>query len=90
VLLEAMAASTAIVASDIPGYRLAAEGAARFFPVGDVAALASTVLALLGDPRDRNLLVEEGTRRAELRSFTALATAYLEAYESVLGSELEG
>jgi phosphatidylinositol alpha-mannosyltransferase len=86
VLLEAMAASTAIVASDIPGYRLVADGAARFFTPGDADALASTVLALLGDPSSRNRLVEEGRRRAELHSFSALGAAYLEWYERLLRS----
>ncbi len=40
VLLEAMAARTAVVASDIDGYREAAGGHARLVPPGDARALA--------------------------------------------------
>jgi phosphatidylinositol alpha-mannosyltransferase len=45
VLLEAMAARTAVVASDIAGYRDAAGGHARLVPPGDVTALAGALAA---------------------------------------------
>jgi phosphatidylinositol alpha-mannosyltransferase len=45
VLLEAMAARTAVVASDIVGYRDAAGGHARLAPPGDVVALAGALAA---------------------------------------------
>jgi glycosyltransferase involved in cell wall biosynthesis len=57
VLLEAMAASRAVIASDIPGIRQAlAPGAGILVPPADVAALASAIEAL----------VDDEPRRAEL------------------------
>ncbi len=49
VLLEAMAARTVVVASDIPGYRDAAGGHARLVPAGDSGALAETLAQLVVD-----------------------------------------
>lgn len=51
VLLEAMAARTVVVASDIDGYRSAAGGHAVLFPPGDVPGLARTLAEQLGTPR---------------------------------------
>lgn len=84
VLLEAMAANTAVIASDIPGYRLAAGAAARFFPPGDTATLRDAMIELLGSPDQRNVLVAAGKVRAEEHSFAALAAAYREIYKSLL------
>ncbi len=47
VLLEAMAAKTVVVASDIEGYRDAARGHAVLVPPGDAAALAAALDAVL-------------------------------------------
>jgi phosphatidylinositol alpha-mannosyltransferase len=47
VLLEAMAARTVVVASDIPGYREAAGGHAVMVPPGDEWALAETLARVL-------------------------------------------
>ncbi|MGH9017879.1 MAG: glycosyltransferase family 4 protein [Acidimicrobiales bacterium] len=49
ILIEAMAARTAVVASDIPGYSYVARGHARLGPPGDVAALAENLSAALAD-----------------------------------------
>ncbi len=53
VLLEAMAAGTAVVASDLAGYRLAAAGAALFVPPGDAGALAGAVREVLENEAER-------------------------------------
>lgn len=82
VLLEAMAAGTAVVASDLPGYRLAAGSAARFVPPGDAAALAVALEGLLADDATRGELRARGLERAARHSFGALADAYHERYES--------
>ena len=51
VLLEAMAARTTVVASDIDGYREAAGGHAVLVPPGDVRSLAGALTgALAGRP----------------------------------------
>lgn len=84
VLLEAMAAGTAVVASDLPGYRLAAGDAARFFPRGDVVALRAALRELLTDPLQRGELVARGSSRASSHSFSALAARYAEIYRGVL------
>jgi phosphatidylinositol alpha-mannosyltransferase len=84
VLLEAMAAGTAVVASDIPGYRLAAAGAAELVPPGDAVALRERVGRLLGDPGKRAGLVAAGRRVAARHSFSDLAAAYAARYAAVI------
>ncbi|HLI43719.1 MAG TPA: glycosyltransferase family 4 protein [Acidimicrobiales bacterium] len=82
VLLEAMAAGTAVVASDIPGYRAAAAGAAVHVDPGDAAALAGALASVLADHRLRADLVERGRLRAEQLSIEVVADRYLECYEA--------
>jgi phosphatidylinositol alpha-mannosyltransferase len=89
VLLEAMAAGTAVVASDIAGYRLAAAGAARLVPPGDPAALAAALVDLLGVEQDRQALVELGLRRAAECDMAVVAARYREVYSGLLGSGRE-
>jgi phosphatidyl-myo-inositol alpha-mannosyltransferase len=66
VLLEAMAAGRAFVASDIPGYRsVATDGVqGRLVPPGDVGELAEAVGALLDNPALRAAMGAEGSRTA--------------------------
>jgi phosphatidyl-myo-inositol alpha-mannosyltransferase len=85
VLLEAMAAGTAVIASDLPGYRLAAGEAARFVPAGDAPALASALGAVLRDPDERERLRALAAERVRGYSFEAVVTRYLEVYESLVG-----
>lgn len=80
VLLEAMAVGTAVVASDLPGYRLAAEGAARLVPVGDAGALAAALTQVLCDDAERQSLCEKGSRRAGECDMSRVADLYREAY----------
>src|SRR5205085_7267667 len=65
VLLEAMAAGAAVVASDIPGYRNVArpDEDALLFPAGDAVALRAHLRRLLDDPDRRAQLVAAGDRR---------------------------
>jgi len=80
VLLEAMATGTAVVASDLPGYRLAAEGAARLVPPGDRAALARAVGQVLSDSAEQQALRERGRARALECDMSVTADAYREVY----------
>jgi phosphatidylinositol alpha-mannosyltransferase len=66
VLVEAMAAGTPVVATDIPGYRSVIDPGvnAEAFPPGDVRALARVVSALVEDPARRAQLAERGRARA--------------------------
>lgn len=87
VLLEAMAASTAIVASDLPGYRNVArpdEHAVLVEP-GDATALAAAIRRVLGDGALRRRLVEAGEARAQEFSMDRLAECYLDLYERAAG-----
>jgi phosphatidylinositol alpha-mannosyltransferase len=84
VLLEAMAAGAAVVASDLPPFRDLAADAARFFPVGDSGALARAVIDLLGDAAERDRLATEGRRVAEQHDWSVVGGVYRELYDEVV------
>jgi phosphatidylinositol alpha-mannosyltransferase len=83
VLLEAMAAQTPVVASDLDGYRnVARSGAdAILVPPGDPAALASALRQVLMNPSCADALVTSGQQRAEEFSMDNLAQRYLALYQ---------
>ena len=85
VLLEAMAAGAAIVASDLSGYRLVArpDQDGLLVPPGDAEALAAALNRALDDPGLRTALVEQGAVRARSFSMDQLADHYLRLYERV-------
>jgi phosphatidylinositol alpha-mannosyltransferase len=82
VLLEAMAASTPVVASDLPGYRnVARDGReAVLVPPGDSVALADAIRRVLTTPDAARSLVAAGDLRAAEFSMERLAGRYLELY----------
>lgn len=86
VLLEGMAAGTAVVASDLDAYRITTgDGAdARLFSTGDPHALAKAITETLEGGRGVDRQVIRGRERAEAHSMRRLATAYAERYERVL------
>lgn len=86
VLLEAMAAGTAVVASDIEGYANVARAGrdALLVPPGDVAALRAALQQTLDDAELRRRLVASARERALEFSMSTLATRYLELYERAL------
>jgi len=99
VLVEAMAAGTAVVASDIEGYRLAATsdraavdlvqspraGTAVLVPPGDPAALARALAQLLGDEPRRAELVKAGRCRSQELSMDRLTSSYVDGYRRLVG-----
>jgi len=86
VLVEAMAASTPVVASALDGYRnVATDGLnALLVPPGDVDALADTLRRVIGDQTLRSSLVEAGSRRADDFAMSELAEEYVRIYRRLL------
>jgi phosphatidylinositol alpha-mannosyltransferase len=82
VLIEAMAAETAIVASGLDGYRnVATDGVdAILVEPGDVSALAIALKRALFEPGLSESLQRAGSERAKDFSMTALAQRYAEHY----------
>jgi phosphatidylinositol alpha-mannosyltransferase len=85
VLLEAMAASTPIVASALQGYRnVARHGVdALLTPPGDAGALAGALESVLADPSMARRLVVAGETRAAEFAMDRLAEEYVELYTRV-------
>ncbi len=88
VLLEAMAAGTAVVASDLDGYRNVAthDRDALLAEVGDAQALAGALASALNDTDRRQQLVAAGRDRAAQFAMDHLAALYLERYERIAGT----
>jgi phosphatidylinositol alpha-mannosyltransferase len=81
VLIEAMAAGTPVVCSDLPGFRAVAGGAAELVPPGDAGRLADAL---------RRVLVDESVAREMSKASSRLAGAYdwsrlVQNVESVYG-----
>lgn len=85
VLLEAMAARTAVVASDLPGYANVARAGrdGLLVPPGDPSALASALRQVLDQPPLRESLVVSGAERATGFSMDHLAERYEAIFERV-------
>ena len=85
VLAEAMAASTAVLASDLPAFRnvLADGTAGRLFATGDSAALARAAVDLLTDGEARENLVRLGRTRVMDFDWEHVVDDVLAVYESV-------
>jgi phosphatidylinositol alpha-mannosyltransferase len=92
VLLEAMAAGTSVIASDLTGYRAVARGdnEARLVPPGDVAELRTALRDLLDDPGERDRFAKAGTERAEEFSIDHLAERFLPIYERAIRTARSG
>ena len=87
ILLEAMAAETPIVASDLPGYRKVVgtgEPAALLVPPGDAAALGTALRRVLEDADLAASLSAAGDDRAATFSMDRLAGRYLDLYRSAI------
>ncbi len=86
ILTEAMAAGTAIVASDLDAFRrvLDGGGAGALFPTGDAGALCVLLGTLLDDPRRRAEL--SAAARVAVRAFDwpSVALRVLEVYETAI------
>ncbi len=87
VLLEAMAAHTPVVASDLTGYSDVARGGkdALLVPPGDAGALAEALVTVLGSPGVAARLTASGDERAREFSMQTLADRYITLYEKAMG-----
>lgn len=84
VLLEAMAAGTPVVASDIPGYREAAGDAALLVTPTDAHALAEGLRKVLTEESFALSLKELGKARARALDWNLIAGSVISAYEEAL------
>jgi phosphatidylinositol alpha-mannosyltransferase len=88
ILTEAMAAGTAIVASDLDAFkRVLDDGrAGALFPNGDAAALADTLAALLDDPARRAELAALAHAAVAEFDWPVVAARVLEVYSTVVAA----
>jgi phosphatidylinositol alpha-mannosyltransferase len=91
VLIEAMAAGTAVVASDLEAFRRVLEDgrAGVLVPVADPAALATALAALLGDDARRKQLAEIGRQTVRQYDWSVVTARILEVYETVAAVNAE-
>jgi phosphatidylinositol alpha-mannosyltransferase len=87
VLTEAFAASTPVIASDIPGYRdVACDGRdSLLVPPGDALALAEALRALALDPDRRASMAAAAREHAVRFSWTHVAEEIVDVYEQAIG-----
>jgi len=85
VLLEAMAAGTPVLASDLDAFRVVLDDARTgvLFPTGDAEALARAAGDLLDDPDRRASLSVQGSRRALDYDWSTVARDIVRVYETV-------
>jgi phosphatidylinositol alpha-mannosyltransferase len=84
VIVEAMAAGCAVVASDIPAFRAVAGGAAELVPPGDPAVLADAIARLLSDPVAIEALGSAGRERARDFDWSRVLPQYRACYQRAI------
>ncbi len=86
VLVEAMAAGTAVVASDLPAFRavLADGETGRLFRTGDNADLARHVVDLVTDDEARTLLERRATDAVRAYDWSLLVPSVVAVYETAV------
>jgi len=88
VLVEAMAAGTPVVASNLDAFRRVLLGgeAGRLVPVEDSPALAEALIALLGDDALRTRYVNAGAAAVQRYDWPVVADEITMVYETVAGT----
>ena len=81
VLVEAMAAGTPVVCSDLDGFRAVAGGAAALVPPSDADALAETLRAVLTDPERRAEMSKASRRLSQMYDWGRLVDGVEAVYE---------
>ncbi|ALC06071.1 GDP-mannose-dependent alpha-(1-2)-phosphatidylinositol mannosyltransferase [Corynebacterium deserti GIMN1.010] len=88
VLVEAMAAGCAVVASDLEAFSLvidheSAHPAGLLFKTGSDADLAVKLQTLIDDPRQRTALISAGLKRAQTYDWTTVSARVMAVYETI-------
>lgn len=88
VLVEAMAAGTAVVASDLDAFRRVLEDgkAGRLVPVDDSDGLAEGLIEMLGDDVARGSYIEAATSVVGQYDWSVVAGQIMRVYETVAGA----
>lgn len=84
VLVEAMAAGCAAVASDLAAFREVGGDAVRYFRTGDPEDLAGALIDLMGDTAEVGTLAAAGLERARQFDWGTVAAQYRGVYEEAL------
>lgn len=86
VLVEAMAAGTTVIASNIPAFAAVLEDgdAGKLFEVGDATDLARSIKALLANPSENEQLARRGQRAAQKYDWSTVTESILAVYHAVL------
>jgi phosphatidyl-myo-inositol alpha-mannosyltransferase len=86
ILTEAMAAGTALVASDLDAFRRVLDNgrAGQLFPTGDAGALRRAMSDLLDDPERRSALAACGREVVMAYDWPVIAQRVLEVYEAAI------
>jgi glycosyltransferase involved in cell wall biosynthesis len=83
-VLEAMAAGTTVLASDIAAHREVGGDVPRFFEAGDADALAQLIVTVSGEPQPVEVR-DRGRRRAAAATWAACAQTTIGAYQRAAG-----
>jgi phosphatidylinositol alpha-mannosyltransferase len=84
VVAEAMAAGCAVVASDLPAFRLVLEDNGLLVPVGDVTALADAVNGVLDDEAELARLGAAAREAVKRFDWSKVLDAYRDCYRRAL------
>ncbi|GAT02968.1 alpha-mannosyltransferase pimA [Mycolicibacterium fortuitum subsp. acetamidolyticum] len=85
VLVEAMAAGTPVVASELDAFSRVLDGgqAGRLVPVGDADALADALIEVLGDDALREKYIDAATQRVARYDWSVVAGQIMRVYDTV-------
>ena len=88
VLVEAMAAGTPVVASDLDAFRRVLDQgtAGRLVPVDDAEALGEALVEMLSNDADRRRYAEAATQAVRRYDWSVVAQQIMLVYETVAGS----